>query len=603
MNLPAALALLALSAPALLVGGSPAAAAAPAELPNPAAATVPRSLTRVCVLGYGRIGDEGLPLEEFVRQMNYLRESGLTPISLAELLAWKRGEQCLPQHCVLITFEEAGQELAQAALPLLQSCGFPCLIFVDAHNLRGESGYLGPEQLRRLADSGVALGSLTMNRPSREDWQYCGLAGTQSGERMVAAEMTSPAEAIREMVGSCLAFCYPNGYVDPLMLSHMAASGYRVAFSRAEGKLRAEDPAFTLHRYMVQDRAGFVRAVNFGAEAEQALVDSAIARQPATLPGGQAVGPASADEQTELPLIPMEGNAALARRGVGGEWVTPSFAAPLVPREQTRVAVLGYHNFSNRKRVSDMLMRTSEFCTQMQYIRDAGLSVISMQDFLDWKQGRRLLPERCVLITIDDGWKSVYTDAYPVLKAYGYPFTLFLYTRYINVQGDSLSLARIRDMEANGATIGSHSCNHFYPRSWKRLANDEEAYAAQVKQEIGESRSKLIKLFGKCSTYCYPGGYNTPPMLAELEASGYGAAFTVLEAKVGCEESDYLVHRYMILGTEPRIFRRAVNFDGTAGVQPVREGIEAAAARAREFFPQAFEGLEPAAAQTENPAP
>ena len=293
----------------------------------------------------------------------------------------------------------------------------------------------------------------------------------------------------------------------------------------------------------------------------------------------------------------------LGRRSPGEDWVTVRFDKPLVPRDRTRVAVLGYHNFSNVRPVSEMRMRTAEFCQQMQYLREAGLSVISMQDFLEWLRGERCLPERCVLITIDDGWKSVYTDAYPVLKAYGYPFTLFLYTRYINVKGDSMTTRMIREMMAHGATIGSHSTSHLYPRMWKRFAQDSPEYAEQVQREIPASGEKLASLFGRCSAYCYPGGYHTPPMLEALEkTSSFRAAFTVLEAKVTCDESPYLVHRYMIFGNDSRIFRRAVNFDGEAGVKPAREGIAAAEAGARAFFPRAFEGLATQGLATQGPA-
>ena len=54
----------------------------------------------------------------------------------------------------------------------------------------------------------------------------------------------------------------------------------------------------------------------------------------------------------------------------------------VVSRDQTRVAILGYHNFSKTAPVTDMLMRTSDFRKQMEYIRDAGLTVISMPEFL-----------------------------------------------------------------------------------------------------------------------------------------------------------------------------------------------------------------------------
>ena len=122
-----------------------------------------------------------------------------------------------------------------------------------------------------------------------------------------------------------------------------------------------------------------------------------------------------------------------------------------VPRDQTRVTVLGYHNFSKKAPVTQMLMRTSEFREQMEYLRHAGITVISMQEFLEWRLGNRTLPARCALITLDDGWKSVYTDAYPILKEFGYPFTLFLYTKYLTGLGDSLKPEQVREMQALSA--------------------------------------------------------------------------------------------------------------------------------------------------------
>ncbi|MEE1266403.1 MAG: hypothetical protein UHH87_08960, partial [Akkermansia sp.] len=52
-----------------------------------------------------------------------------------------------------------------------------------------------------------------------------------------------------------------------------------------------------------------------------------------------------------------------------------------------------------------------------------------------------------------------------------------------------------------------------------------------------------------------------------------------------------LVNRYMVFGNDPRIFRRAVNFDDVAGVKPTAQGITEARARARAFYPKAFEKL------------
>ena len=242
--------------------------------------------------------------------------------------------------------------------------------------------------------------------------------------------------------------------------------------------------------------------------------------------------------------------------------------AVIVPTDQTQVAVLGYHNFSNSKPVTEMLMRTTEFREQMETIRKLKLRVISMQEFCDWRQGKLRLPARCILITLDDGWKSVYTDAFPVLKEYGYPFTLFLYTKYLSGHGDSMTPEMIREMQAHGATVGSHSTSHYYPSRWKHAeAQGKDFFRAFMDVEMGDSQKKLSELFGVINTYCYPGGFVTPAIVESLPGYGYVAAFTVIPGKVHADEDMMRIHRYMVFGTDSSIFQRAVNFgkgDGSA---------------------------------------
>lgn len=270
-------------------------------------------------------------------------------------------------------------------------------------------------------------------------------------------------------------------------------------------------------------------------------------QQPGALPVVQPQPAATGDEDYAEEVTPEEA----ARQQVALD----------VPRDQTRVAVLGYHNFSKTAPVTQMLMRTAEFRDQMEYLRRAGITVISMQEFLEWRLGTRTLPARCALITLDDGWKSVYTDAYPILKEYGYPFTLFLYTKYLHGRGDSLTPAQVREMQANGATVGSHSVSHLYPSSWKKADKQgAEAYAALVDAELGEAQKKLSELFGPVNTYCYPGGYNTPGMLERMQGYGYVAAFTVIPGKVTSSTDALLIPRYMVFGNKSSIFRSAVDF-------------------------------------------
>lgn len=242
------------------------------------------------------------------------------------------------------------------------------------------------------------------------------------------------------------------------------------------------------------------------------------------------------------------------------------FLGPLVEREKTRVAVLGYHNFSYTRPVSEMLLRTGELREQMEKLRREKITVISMPEFLEWLLGERRLPERCALITLDDGWRSVYTDAYPIFREFGYPFHLFLYTRYISGRGDSMSPAMIREMMENGATIGSHSATHPYPSTWQRYERAGEAsYTAFINKELGGSRERLQQLFGALNTYCFPGGYNDAAMVNSLPGHGYVAAFTVIPRKVTTETDPLRIDRYMVFGTDPSIFRRAIDFSGGDG--------------------------------------
>ncbi len=235
---------------------------------------------------------------------------------------------------------------------------------------------------------------------------------------------------------------------------------------------------------------------------------------------------------------------------------------PLVDRERTRVSILGYHDFSRTREATQMCLNTDEFRRHLEYIRKEGLAVISMQEFLEWRHGKRKLPAHCILITIDDGWRSVYTDAYPILKEFGYPFTIFLYTDFISGKGDSMSKAMIQEMQQNGATVGSHSATHAYPSEWKEASkNGIELMTRMLEKEIKNSKTTLDKNFGTVNTYCYPGGFVMEEMLEKMPSYGYSAAFTVLPGKVSVQEDTWQIHRYIVFGNDDnRIFNLAMDF-------------------------------------------
>lgn len=241
---------------------------------------------------------------------------------------------------------------------------------------------------------------------------------------------------------------------------------------------------------------------------------------------------------------------------------TPPPETPVVEIDPTRVAILGYHDFSEDLPETEMRIKTSKFRKQMEAIRQLGLHVISLQDFIAWKETGKEIPENSILITLDDGWKSVYTDAFPILREFGYPFTLYLYKNYVDGGGKALTTAMIREMITAGASIGSHSVSHPYPSTVKKeQAKGPEKYEAFLRKEIGASKAFLESRFKfSISTYAFPGGFFTQEMHPLLEEFGYSHAFTVHPAKVTRDLPNDQLPRYMILGTRDLVFELATTF-------------------------------------------
>ncbi len=236
---------------------------------------------------------------------------------------------------------------------------------------------------------------------------------------------------------------------------------------------------------------------------------------------------------------------------------------PLVNKE-ARVSVLGYHDFTDGTSTNDMILNVNDFRDQMQAIKDAQLPVISMRQFLNWKQGKADIPAECVMITIDDGWKATHTLALGVLKKFGYPFTVFLYKNYIAVGGRSLTHEEIRELAANGGTISSHSTSH--QNMSKRSGRSDQEYDAWLKDELEESYHFLEQNFGDTGTvvktFAYPYGIYNDRALEIAKAFGYEAAFTVNGKKTIWDAENLELGRYVIHGTTLANFEPALDFGG-----------------------------------------
>ena len=240
----------------------------------------------------------------------------------------------------------------------------------------------------------------------------------------------------------------------------------------------------------------------------------------------------------------------------------------------SRVSVLGYHEFHATKEATHMRIPTSKFREQMEAVKASKIPVITLQKFLAWRRGEGTLPPQSILITLDDGWRSVYTEAFPILKEFQFPFTLYLYKNYVGSSkgGRALSYAMIEEMlQSDLCTIGSHSVSHPFPSTVKKAAKTgEEGYDKFLRKEFGDSKNFLEEKFKqKITTYAYPGGYHTDEMFDVADELGYDNLFTVKPGKIRRNSDSHILPRYIVLGNHDSAFKAALTFRNGSRVTPV----------------------------------
>lgn len=229
------------------------------------------------------------------------------------------------------------------------------------------------------------------------------------------------------------------------------------------------------------------------------------------------------------------------------------------------VSILGYHDFKERGGEA-MVISETKFREQMQFIKDSNIPVIPLNDVLAWKKGTKNLPDESFVITMDDGWEGVYKHAWPILREHRFPFTIYLYKKYVNIGGRSLSWAQIKEMMDSGlCTVGSHSVSHDSMTS--RKGRNDEDYAAYLDTELKESKVFLEQNLNiPMTSFAYPyGNYNVQIRDMGI-AAGYETLLTVNGSKVTWDTHLGDLGRFIIHGVNDSVFRLATSFRGRGGL-------------------------------------
>jgi peptidoglycan/xylan/chitin deacetylase (PgdA/CDA1 family) len=206
----------------------------------------------------------------------------------------------------------------------------------------------------------------------------------------------------------------------------------------------------------------------------------------------------------------------------------PVNRAGVFPNGYQVVPILTYHRFVPKGRRCDKLaVNGRSFAKQLAYLRDNHYSVISFSQLADFIEGKAAIPPKSVILTIDDGYRSAYDVAYPILRKFGQKATIFIYTDFVGA-GAGLTWAQMKEMVASRLIdIQPHSMTHS-DLTIRLEGESKKAYLERIREEVRyPSRAIEQRLGLPIHTFSYPYGAENDAVLAIVEAAGFRLGTTV----------------------------------------------------------------------------
>ncbi len=186
---------------------------------------------------------------------------------------------------------------------------------------------------------------------------------------------------------------------------------------------------------------------------------------------------------------------------------------------------------------------TDLFRSQLEAIRKHGCHVVPLDTLLRHLTQGAPLPVRPVVLTFDDNNEGLYRNAFPLLKRYGYPATLFVHTDYVGVTTSKAHCTwdELRAMQTSGL-ISIQSLTQSHPADIRKLTD------AEIGVQLRDSRASIEKHLGRSVyAFVYPEDRYDARVARDVAANGYKIAFTEDWGNACASPNLMMVHRYSIL--------------------------------------------------------
>lgn len=216
-----------------------------------------------------------------------------------------------------------------------------------------------------------------------------------------------------------------------------------------------------------------------------------------------------------------------------------------------KAVVLLYHDIN--KKECGIAINKARFISHMNMLQREGFNVVSLDDIAAFIEKKKPLPPNAVAITFDDGCISNFSIAHNILKAQGWPYTVFITVSEIGKTRPtgSLRISEIQliQMRKEGVTLGGHTYNgHFYIFNtsgkmvpWlvgRRPGESVSQYQARLYKDLYKSRQILNKIAGTSIRHFAPpyGVYNSA-VVAQAQKAGFKYIWSTQRVPVQSDSS------------------------------------------------------------------
>lgn len=194
------------------------------------------------------------------------------------------------------------------------------------------------------------------------------------------------------------------------------------------------------------------------------------------------------------------------------------------------------------------------FEQHLRYLKNSQHAVVTLVEIEQHLSEGKVLPNNAVAITLDDGFEDNYTQAFPLLKKYEMPATIFLATGVMGATNEwmqgrdfperaMLNWPQIREMDGHQISFGAHTVSH------PKLSQLDTSTAAG---EICQSKQKIEDQLGKpCAHFAYPYGLFTEQTPQLVQDAGFKLACTTRSGFNNSDRDPLLLHRIEVYGTDP----------------------------------------------------